>query len=504
MTSILAAHGFKPCPAPFNMAAHVMAQATPLGDKTALCVVGPQGSEDWSFAALEAAVRGTATGLLALGLEPGDIVLMRLGNTVDFPLAYLGALAAGLVPVPTAAALTAGEVASMITTLGPKAILRDPDVACPDSAQTVSLDALRAMRDLPPADWHMGDPDRLGYIIYTSGTSGKPSAVMHAHRAIWARQMMFDGWYGLRADDRVMHAGAFNWTYTLGTGLMDPWTMGATALIPAAGIPPAALPGMMQQYQATIFAAAPGVYRQILKHHSHLDLPHLRHGLSAGEKLPESLRHGWNAATGLPIFEAYGMSECSTFISASPTTPARPGTLGRPQNGRHIALVGDDGPVPNGTEGTIAVHKSDPGLMLGYLGAPDQTAAKYQGDWFMTGDQGVMGEDGQITYLGRNDDMMNAGGFRVSPIEVEQSLAKFPGITAVGATEVTVRADVTVIAAFYTADTALDDAALALYAQDNLARYKQPRLYVHVPELPMGANGKLLRRALRAAYEAQK
>ena len=86
---------------------------------------------------------------------------------------------------------------------------------------------------------------------------------------------------------------------------------------------------------------------------------------------------------------------------------------------------------------------------------------------------------------------------------IEQSLAKFPGITAVGATEVTVRADVTVIAAFYTADTALDDAALALYAQDNLARYKQPRLYVHVPELPMGANGKLLRRALRAAYEAQ-
>jgi acyl-coenzyme A synthetase/AMP-(fatty) acid ligase len=141
--------------------------------------------------------------------------------------------------------------------------------------------------------------------------------------------------------------------------------------------------------------------------------------------------------------------------------------------------------------------------MLGYFGAPEQTAEKFQGDWFLTGDQGVMGDDGQITYLGRNDDMMNAGGFRVSPIEVEQVLAKYPGVAAVGATEVTVRADVTVIAAFYTADAPLDEVAMALYAQENLARYKQPRLYVHLPELPMGANGKLLRRALRAGYEVQ-
>jgi acyl-coenzyme A synthetase/AMP-(fatty) acid ligase len=485
------------------MAAHVLAKADRLGDKTALRIIGPDGSESWSYRALESAVRGTATGLLALGLAPGDIVLMRLGNTVDFPLAYLGALAAGLVPVPTAAALTEPEVAAIIDTLSPKAILNDPAVACPKGAGVVDVATLRAMRDLPPADWHMGDPERLGYIIYTSGTSGKPSAVMHAHRAIWARQMMFDGWYDLLVSDRVMHAGAFNWTYTLGTGLMDPWTMGATALIPAAGTAPADLPDMMRQEHASIFAAAPGVYRQILKHNSTIDIRSLRHGLSAGEKLPEALRRAWQSASGIPIFEAYGMSECSTFLSGSPAQPAPDGSLGYPQPGRRIALIGPDGPVPYGTEGTIAVYKTDPGLMLGYFGAPDQTAEKFQDGWFMTGDQGVMGSDGQITYLGRNDDMMNAGGFRVSPIEVEQKLAQYPGITAIGATEVTVRADVTVIAAFYTADDPLDEAALALYAQENLARYKQPRLYVHLPELPMGANGKLLRRALRAGYEAQ-
>ena len=426
---------------------------------------------------------------------------MRLGNTVDFPLAYLGAIAAGLVPVPTAAALTEREVAPMIATLQPRLILRDPQVPCPDHPSVVMLTDLRAMRDLPSADYHLGDPERPGYIIYTSGTSGIPRAVVHAHRAIWARQMMYDGWYGLAATDRILHAGAFNWTYTLGTGLMDPWAMGAVALIPAPGTDAAELPALMAAHDATIFAAAPGVYRQILKSHAHCSLPMLRHGLSAGEKLPNATRAAWEAATGTQIFEAYGMSECSTFISSAPAHPADPATLGRPQPGRRVAIIGADGPVPRGDEGTIAVYRNDPGLMLGYLGAEAETAQKYQGDWFMTGDQGAMDADDQITYLGRADDMMNAGGFRVSPIEVEQCIARFPGITAVGAVEVSVKQDTTVIAAFYTAPAPLDDARLRDYARANLARYKQPRMFIHMDALPMGANGKLMRRRLRQQFE---
>ncbi len=98
---------------------------------------------------------------------------MRLGNTVDFPLAYLGALAAGLVPVPTAAALTAREVAPMIAALDPALILHDADCALPAaSADPAASGACARMRELPPADWHMGDPERPGYIIYTSGTVG--------------------------------------------------------------------------------------------------------------------------------------------------------------------------------------------------------------------------------------------------------------------------------------------------------------------------------------------
>lgn len=495
---------FDPCPSPFNLAAHVLAKADALRDKVALSLLSSEAHEDWTYGAIESAVRGIATGLARAGFMPGDVMLMRLGNAVDFPLCYLGALAAGLVPVPTSAALTESEVTKIIDQLRPRAILRDADVACPTFHTTLSVPDLRAMWSLPSADYHMGDPNRLGYIIYTSGTSGKPAAVMHAHRAIWARQMMFDGWYGLRAGDRVLHAGAFNWTYTLGTGLMDPWTIGATALIPTPGTHAREIPALLARHRATMFAAAPGVYRQSLAaSRTPLDLPDLRHGLSAGEKMSDAMKFSWETATGTSIFEAFGMSECSTFISASPTTPANGNAIGIPQPGRKVAILGDDGPLPADTPGTIAVHRDDPGLMLGYFGAPDRTAGRYQGDWFLTGDQGVMDAAGQVTYLGRNDDMMNAGGFRVSPLEVEAALSTAPGLDAVGVCEVQVKPDVYVIAAFYTAATALDDDALHLYAQTKLARYKQPRLYVHLPALPVGANGKLLRRSLRAAYEAQ-
>jgi len=427
---------------------------------------------------------------------------MPLGNTVDFPIAYLGALAAGRVPVPTSSQLTERECRVIFDQLTPAAVLHDPSVAPAPHSLIVPLAELRAMRALPPCDWDLGDPDRLGYVVFTSGTSGKPRAVGHAHRAIWARQMMFEGWYGLRDDDRLLHAGAFNWTYTLGTGLMDPWTKGATALIPEPGTSPTILPDLLKTHRASIFAAAPGVYRQMLKGGPRFDLPTLRHGLTAGEKLSPNVQKAWQSATGGTLYEAYGMSECSTFISASPDHPARGEALGQPQLGRRIAILDNNGaPVPQGAPGIIAVHRSDPGLMLGYLNAPADTAARFQGEWFVTGDTGAMAVDGQVTYLGRDDDMMNAGGYRVSPLEVEAALTDFPGIDTIGVTDVEIRADTRIIVAFYTGPHPLDAEALHIFAAGRLARYKQPRAYQFLPELPSGANGKILRRALKPLFE---
>ena len=496
-------HGpLAPCPAPFNLAAYVLARAGTLGLSPALAVISPDGAETWSYARLEAAVLGAARGLQAEGLQAGDRLLMRLGNSLDFPICYLAALAADLVPVPTSSLLTAPEVTQIAEDVAPSLIVAEDGLALPAGAPcpVLSVERLRAMYALAPVTYVMGDPDRPGYIIYTSGTSGQPRAVTHAHRAIWARQMMWDYWYGLTEADRLLHAGAFNWTYTLGTGLLDPWTRGATALIPAAGVTPDELPHLVQQHKATIFAAAPGVYRQLLRTPPP-PLPDLRHGLSAGEKLPDATRAAWEAATATPVFEAFGMSECSTFVSGSPAHPAPFGTLGYPQEGRRVAVLNEDGPVGIGEPGVLSIASRDPGLMLGYWNAPQETAQRFQGEWFLTGDLVSMGTDGALTYLGRADDMMNAGGIRVSPLEVEDALNAHPAILESAATEVTVKADTTVIAAFYVANDTVTPDELDGFVSGRLARYKVPRIYGQVDALPKGPNGKLLRRRLRQQHE---
>ena len=489
-----------PVPTPFNLAAYVLSAADDHPDKVALSVVGLADAEHWTYRQIKSAVLGSATGLLKAGLTAGDRVLLRIGNTPDFPIVFLACLAVDLIPVPTSAQLTKVEVTTLSNTLAPKAVIAGHGIALPEHpARVIQTAHLRDCHDLSPAAFVMGDPDREGYIIFTSGTAGKPRGVIHAHRAIWARRMMFDGWYGLRRDDRLLHAGAFNWTYTLGTGLMDPWTLGATALIPAAEVKAPDIPTLLKQHKATIFAAAPGVYRQVLK--STLpDLRHLRHGLSAGEKLPETTGTAWTEATQTPIFEAFGMSECSTFISSSPNTPAATGTLGRPQPGRRVALL--KGGSPSDT-GEIAIHKSDPGLMLGYLNAAKDTQDRFDGDWFRTGDMGQRTPDGSIIYDGRADDMMNAGGYRVSPIEVEAALTLHPKIEDAASVELRVKSDASVIAAFYTAPNVIDETELAAHCAAHLARYKTPRLFIRVTALPRGANNKLLRRALRTDWEAE-
>jgi acyl-coenzyme A synthetase/AMP-(fatty) acid ligase len=287
-----------------------------------------------------------------------------------------------------------------------------------------------------------------------------------------------------------------NWTYTLGTGLLDPWTLGATALVPAPGTPPTALPALLARSKATIFAAAPGVFRQMLRHPLP-PLAMLRHALSAGEAMPDSVRTAWTEATGTLVHEALGMTEVSTYLSGSPARPAPPGNVGHVQDGRLVALLGfDDQPVPRGTVGEIAIGTGDPGLMRGYLGEPAP-----DGPWFRTGDMGLMSPDGAVTHLGRRDDLLNAGGFRVSPTEVEAAFHDIPGLHACAAVEIRPSPDTTLLALFYEGPCAIDETVLRQCAEKALARWKQPRHYQHLDTLPRTATGKLIRRALPALYQ---
>lgn len=480
-----------------NLAEHVLKAGLACPDRLAMSVLGLGRADRWSHGRLRQAVLGTATGLLQAGLVPGDRLLMRLGNSPAFPIAYLGAIAAGIVPVPTSAMLTAPEIGKIAAAIRPAMIVADKGIALPDHPVPIlPATALSGYESLPPADFADRDPDDLAYIVFTSGTSGQPRAVCHAHRAILARQMMFQGWYGLTPQDRLLHAGAFNWTFTLGTGLMDPWTMGATALIPAEGITPEQIPLLASRHGATLIAAAPGVFRRMLRA-DWQPWPGLRHGLTAGERLDPGLRRAWQARTSTDLHEAMGMSECSTFLSGSPARPAPEGTAGFAQPGRRLAILDEAGAETAGP-GTLAVHRSDPGLFLGYLDQPEETAEKFLGDWFLTGDLAETTPEGAIRTLGRADDMMNAGGFRVAPGEVEDALASHPEAGEVAATDLPVGPGSSVIAAFWTGPAQAE--ALRDHAEARLARYKQPREYIHLSALPRTPTGKINRRALREQY----
>ncbi len=491
-----------PCPSDFNMAEYVLAHADVTPEKVVLSVLSNSGARRISYAQLKSDVLGVAQGLLDTGVEPDDRVLMRLGNTVDFPITYLAAIAIGAVPVPTSSVLTKTEVAKIITDIDPTVIVHDGACALPDTAHRVlNVEQIAAFKSNESAEFHRGDPNRLAYIVYTSGTSGHPRAVMHAHRAIWARRMMIRDWYDLAAEDRLLHAGAFNWTFTLGTGLMDPWSVGATALIPEQNVDLKLLPLLLSRHHATLFAAAPGVIRKLnAALPDQFRIPKLRHVLSAGEKLSPDVRSTWRAKTGVDIFEAFGMSECSTFLSSSSHRPSADHALGWPQRGRRICLRAVHDPTQEamlGEEGIIAVHQDDPGLMLGYLNAANETADRFVDGWFLTGDHARIGENGAYYYTGRKDDMMNAGGFRVSPIELEHSLSQVQGITSLACVEVEIKADAKIIVVFFTSASSDIDTQLKEHAQTHLADYKRPKAYVRLDALPQTANGKINRNALR-------
>jgi hypothetical protein len=200
--------------------------------------------------------------------------------------------------------------------------------------------------------------------------------------------MMTDGWYGLTPDDRLLHAGAFNWTFTLGTGLLDPWAIGATALIPAQGVPVEALPLLLRRHDATILAAAPGVFRRLLRSDGEIALPRLRHGLVGGGEAARTAARAMEGVTGTALHEALGMSECSTFLSGAPPAPRPRARWDSPRRAAaRRSGRGRYGPLPDDAIGTLAVHRSDPGLMLGYWSEDGTPELPLTGDWFETGDR---------------------------------------------------------------------------------------------------------------------
>ncbi|WP_417687371.1 class I adenylate-forming enzyme family protein [Roseibium sp.] len=493
-----------------NLARYCLTNAGADPSAVALEVVGAGGAllERWTFGEIEDAVLRIAAGLQAAGLRRFDRVLLRLGHSSDFPLLYFGAIAGGFVPIPTSEMLTASEAGAILVDSGATAVIHDAKTVLPEGdLLSLGPDRIAAMKSGPRGDYAVTEADDPAFLIYTSGTSGTPKGVLHAQRAASGRYPMYQGWYGISSDDRLLHAGAFNWTYTLGVGLMDPWANGATSIVYDGPRDAEVWPELLDKSGATLFAAVPSLYRRILKYSdvSASSFPELRHGLTAGEALPADLHRTWTERTGRPLYEALGMSEISTYISSGPDVPTRPGSPGKPQAGRKVAILTEAGAGEEfaavGEAGLLAVHCSEPGLMIGYWNRPEETEAVFRTGWFLTGDRARQDEDGYFWYEGRADDLMNAFGYRVAPEEVERVVGAHRAVSEVAVTAVEMRAGVSLITAFVVPvdPNFRDETELAQWAAENLAEYKRPKAYRFLDTLPRTPSGKVRRKSLRLA-----
>jgi len=484
-----------------------------------------------TYAELAASSSRFAHVLAALSIAAGARVLIRLPNSLDFPTVFLGALKAGAIAAPTSPQLTADELAYVAADAGASVLVTDADAWLPLAAQLPALPNLRhvlltgaaapaaadaAGRQRPQAHALASllaeQPDSAcaaatrgddpAYLVYTSGTSGYPKGVLHAHRALLGHAPAWRAWFDFQGHDRILHSGAFNWTYVLGTALMDPLYLGHTVIVFAGQADAARWPRLIARFEATIFIGVPSIYRQILSKTAcgAADVPTLRHCMCAGEHLSDDVLNGWRRRFGLDIYEAIGMSECSYYLSQPRSRPIRPGAVGFPQPGHTVKLLDADlNEVAVGEEGMICIAEDDPGLFLRYWKQPAETARVRRGGWFLTGDYARQDADGYIWFLGRKDDIIKSFGYRVSPFEVERVLKDHPAVADCAVVGEAVGPDKTIIAAYVipAAGQHISAEEIMTFAAAHLARYKCPRLVYFVPDLPRTANGKVLRRALR-------
>ena len=483
------------------------------------------GTSEITFAGLSKRTHQFAQLLRNIGIAAGERVLIRLPNSLDYPTAFLGAMKRGAISVPTSTLLTADEVVYLAKDSGAQVLVTDKaawktlreglngvggltHVLLSGEGECLPADGLEVL-DLASSleaisTWdapHQTKSDDPAYLVYTSGTTGYPKGVLHAHRSMIGRQPASKYWFDFSPNgDRIMHSGKFNWTYVLGTGLMDPLFQGKTVIVHEGKNDANTWPRLIQKHQATIFIGVPTIYRQILQKTEYVqkDLPSLRYCMSAGEHLSDEVLAQWHERFGIDIYEAVGMSEFSYYLCETKSRPIRPGSAGFAQPGHDIALLDPETlqPVAQGEEGVISVPDTDPGLFIHYWNQPEETAKHKHDGWFITGDFARMDADGYIWFLGRKDDIIKSFGFRVSPYEVERVLKSHPDVADCASVAETIEKDKVLVVAYIILQPGSTAAADDLYAfgKKHLAAYKAPKVVYITDQFPRTKNGKILRR----------
>ncbi|WP_458700395.1 aldolase/citrate lyase family protein [Sulfurospirillum sp. 1307] len=468
--------------------------------------------------------------LRSIGLEVRDRVLICLKNSLAYPISFFGTMKSGSIAVPTSTLLSGSEVKYLATDSQAKAIVLSasmyenllPYLQHLDNLKHIIISGAKSLDDFTkPKDINIYSFEDVikqtyeekctynsksrepAYLVYTSGTTGFPKGVLHSHSSLIGREPASEYWFDFKENDRIMHSGKFNWTYVLGSALMDPLYRGHTVIAHEGENDAHSWVKLIKKHNCTIFIGVPTIYRQILQKTDYTidDCPSLRHCMSAGEHLSSEMVTLWQERFKQNIYEAIGMSEFSYYISHSKYRPIRPGSAGFVQPGHNVKLLDPNTLEEVGIEeeGMICISEDDPGLFLEYWNLEEDTAKARHSGYFFTGDYAKRDKDGYIWFLGRKDDIINTFGFRVSPHEIERVVKTHPKVADCVALGIDIDAYKTIVSIAVIPKGEVnkeDEEDILKYAQSNLAKYKAPKKIYIVNDYPKTKNGKVLRKEL--------
>jgi len=520
---VTAAPTVAPPPERFNFAQHLLDANAGRAHRTAF--VDDHGA--LSYGTLADRVRRTSAALRALGLRREERVLLAMHDGTDWPVAFLGAMHAGLVPVAVNTLLTADDYAYMLEHARAQALLvsgallptlaaamtrADHEVrrtivsrpVAPLHPDEVEFEAFVASA-APAAKAAATSADDPAFWLYSSGSTGRPKGTVHSHaNPYWTCELYGKAVLGLTEADVCFSAAKLFFAYGLGNALTFPMSVGAITLLMAERATPDATfrrwRGEVGGARPTVFYGAPTGFAGMLAAPGlpARDEVSLRLVSSAGEALPAEIGERFQARFGVPIVDGIGSTEMLHIFLSNRPDAVRYGTTGWPVPGYEVELRGDDGrPVPDGEPGDLYIHGPSAAMM--YWGNRAKTRETFQGGWTKSGDKYVRNADGTYTYGGRSDDMLKVSGIYVSPFEVEATLIQHPAVLEAAVVGVPDAEGLTKTKAYVVLKPgeAATEADLKAFVKDRLAPYKYPRLIEFVADLPKTATGKIQRFRLR-------
>lgn len=460
--------------------------------------------------------------LKSIGVTQGDRFLMRLPNIPEFHISFLGGVKIGAVPIPSSVMFKASEIEYRINDSGAVAIIVTPDYMgevekvmkrCPTlkniivvgDTKYLSYDTL--MRDASPhlqiADTKSTD---TAFFCYTSGTTGAPKGAVHLHQWVMGNDPSVRFWQDAVEDDLIAHTGDLNWIFPLGNGFLYPWRWGVSTFIYDGRFDPVKWFEFVEKYGITNLASVPTAYRMFLtvpNAETTYDLSALRHCISAGEPLNPEVVREWKRRFGLNVYDGIGMTEIMVYLSNIKGMTIKEGSCGKPQPGHQCTIVDAQGEeIPVNKEGILAVKTGDPGLFKEYWRKPEKTAECFKKGYFLTGDVLFRDEEGYYWFSGRNDDLINASGYRISPFEVESAVISHPAVleaAAVASPDEMRGSRVKAFVVLQNGKTPSPELITSIqeHVKKVSAPYKYPREIEFVSSLPKTQSGKIKRRELR-------